>query len=188
MGILMKHPQKLSWILCLSALLAAAFTQVHAQAPEHDVGAHLVVIVSARSPTRSLSISTIRDIFLGVPTYIKAGEPYVPITQAPRTQQRTAFDLQFLNLDPDAVGRYWIDQRIRARAMPPRSIPSLDILRRVVASVPQTISYLRADQLQPGLVPIKIDGVDFRSPEYRYQVGLLLRHGDLASRQPAARF
>lgn len=186
----MKPIQKLAWLLCVTATLLSAFAQVrvHAQAPASNVGAHLVVIVSSRSPTRALSINTIRDIFLGVPTYMQAGEPYVPMTQSPRTPQRTAFDKQFLGLDPDAVGRYWIDQRIRARAMPPRSIPSLDTLRRVVASVPQAISYLRADELQPGLVPIKIDGVDFRSPEYRYQIGLLVRSGSLGARPSPARF
>lgn len=76
-------------------------------------------------------------------------------------------------MDPDAAGRFWIDQRIRARATPPRTIPSVDTLRRVVAALPQAISYVRADELQPGIVPVKIDGVDFRSPEYRYRMSLI---------------
>jgi len=181
----MQNLRKIGWLLCFVATVSAAFTNVSAQSAVSDLGAHIVVIVSAHSPTRSLSINTVRDIFLGVPTFVQAGDPYVPMTHAARTPVRTAFDQQFLGLDPDAVGRYWIDQRIRARATPPRTIPSLDTLRRVVAAMPQAISYIRADQLQPGLVPIKIDGVDFRSPEYRYQMSLLVRSGALGARRSA---
>ena len=170
---------KTIWILAVVALVVAALGQVRgaarAQATQLDVGSSLVVIVSARSATRALTFNTVRDIFMGVPTYVKAGEPYVPMAHPVRSPLRTAFDQQFLGLDPDAVGRFWIDQRIRARAMPPRTIPSMDTLRRAVAALPNAISYVRAADLQPGLVPLKIDGVDFRSPDYRFHMELLVR-------------
>ncbi len=171
--------------LCLIGAACATFASVSAQSSVSNLGSHIVVIVSAQSRTREMSIDVVRDIFLGVPTFVEPGDPYVPIAHAARTPVRNAFDQHFLGLDPDAVGRYWIDQRIRARARPPRTIPSIDTLRRVVAALPQAISYIRADQLQPGLVPIKIDGVDFRSPEYRYQMSLLMRSGALGLRQGA---
>lgn len=178
---------KLCWALCTLLVATATLTEVRAEGARVDIGASLVVIVSQRSTTRSLSFSTVRDIFLGVPVFARAGEPYVPVTQPARTPVRTAFDLQFLGLDPDAVGRYWIDQRIRARATPPRTIPSVDTLRRVVAALPQAISYVRADELQPGIVPVKIDGIDFRSPEYRYRMSLVSGSGS-AGVSPKVRF
>jgi hypothetical protein len=112
-----------------------------------------------------------------VRVYAEAGEPYVPVAHAARSPERTAFDQQFLGMDPDTAGRFWIDQRIRARATPPRTIPSVDTLRRVVAALPQAVSYIRADQLQPGVVPVKIDGVDFRSPVYRFRMSQLVGGG-----------
>ena len=172
------RPMGMFGVLALvMALVVIKLDQVRAQATQLDVGSSLVVIVSVRSGTRALSFNTVRDIFMGVPTYVKAGEPYVPMAHPVRSPLRTAFDQQFLGLDPDAVGRFWIDQRIRARAMPPRTIPSLDILRRAVAALPNAISYVRASELQPGLVPVKIDGVDFRSPQYRFHMAQLLREG-----------
>lgn len=170
----MRNIPKLSWALCMLSLVAAFFGQVRAEAGKGDIGASLVVIVSQRSATRALSFNTVRDIFMGVPVYAQPGEPYVPVAHPARSPARTAFDQQFLGMDPDAVGRFWIDQRIRARATPPRTIPSVDTLRRVVAALPHAISYIRADELQPGVVPIKIDGVDFRSPEYRFRMSLLV--------------
>jgi len=177
---------RLGFVVVALAAALLCLPSVRAQAAR-DVGASLVVIVGAQHPVRSLSFGSVRDIFMGVPTYVKAGEPYVPITHPPRSALRTAFDQQFLGLDPDAVGRFWIDQRIRARATPPRAIASLDVLRRVVAALPNGISYVRADQLQPGLVPIKIDGLDFRSPEYRFRMSALL-HGSSLSTRGSARF
>lgn len=159
----------LTLFLMLLAVLALVLQKpVNAQSPRTDLGASLVVIVSSQTEVRALTLSQVRDIFMGVPTYAAAGEPYVPIAHPARTPLRIAFDEQFLGLDPDASGRFWIDQRIRARSLPPRAIPSLDTLRRVVSALKNAVSYIRADQLAPGLVPIRIDGVDFRSPGYRF--------------------
>jgi hypothetical protein len=137
-----------------------------------DPRGNLVVIVSAQSSTRALPFSDVRNIFLGVPTYSPGGEPYVPLVQAAKTPVRVAFDAQFLDLDPEAAGRYWVDQRIRGRRTPPRTIAGVELLRRVVAAMPGAIGYIRADELRPGVVPVKIDGVDFRSPQYQYRISL----------------
>lgn len=155
--------------LCATILALMALPRVAAQGAS-DPSSNLVVIVSSQNRARALSYAVVRSIFMGVPTYTAAGTPYVPLTQAPQTPVRVAFDQQFLGLDPDAVGRYWVDQRIRARATPPRTIPSVDILRRVVATLPEAISYVRADELRPGVIPVAIDGVDFRDPSYRYKM------------------
>jgi hypothetical protein len=146
----------------------------------------LVVIVSAQNKARALSYAVVRSIFMGVPTYTAEGSPYVPLTQAPQTPVRVAFDQQFLGLDPDAVGRYWVDQRIRARATPPRTIPSVDTLRRVVATLPEAIAYVRADELRPGVVPVAIDGVDFRDPSYRYKMTQLASLTSRCDQAPCA--
>jgi hypothetical protein len=168
-----------------AGLLAITLPRVAAQG-NIDPSGNLVVIVSAQNKARALSYAVVRSIFMGVPTYTPAGAPYVPLTQAPQTPVRVAFDEQFLGLDPDAVGRYWVDQRIRARATPPRTIPSVDTLRRVVATLPEAISYVRADELRPGVVPVAIDGIDFRDPGYRFKMTQLATLTSRCSQAPCA--
>jgi hypothetical protein len=166
------------------ALWSLAPDTHEARADAADLRHNIVVIVSAASNTQTLTFTDVRNIFMGLPTYAANGEPYVPLVQAAKTFVRVAFDAQFLGLDPEAAGRYWVDQRIRARRSLPRTIPSVELLRRVVAAMPGAVGYLRADELRPGIVPVRIDGVDFRSPEYRYRIARLQSSdsGQLAAR------
>lgn len=154
---------------CAFWLLASREHHVRAQTTA-DLRDNLVVIVAADSGTRTMTFTDVRNIFLGVATYAPNGEPYIPLVQLAKTPVRVAFDAQFLGLDPEASGRYWVDQRIRGRRTPPRTIPSVELLRRVVAAMPGAVGYVRADELRPGVIPIKIDGIDFRSPNYQYRI------------------
>ena len=40
----------------------------------------------------------------------------------PRTVDRVGFDQVVLKMDPDAVGRFWIDRKIRGGSGPPRTV------------------------------------------------------------------
>jgi hypothetical protein len=168
MGILRRTSQLASG-LSAGLLLLAVVLPSHSgaqSAKAQDLGNRLVLVVSSRSATRKLRAHTVRAIFLGKPTSSPSGGAYIPLNHPPRSTLRVAFDRQFLGMNPAKVGRYWVDQRIRGRVRPPRTVASLRTLRLVVARLELAISYIRADDLMPGLRPVEIDGLDFRDPAY----------------------
>jgi hypothetical protein len=117
----------------------------------------LVVVVAQDSPVRDLSFSTLRAMFLG-DSVITAGVKLTPLNHPPNSVERVAFDRKVLHMDPDRVGAYWTDRRVRGESRPPRNVDSVLLLKRVVARFPGAISYVRANQIEAGLRVVRIDG------------------------------
>ena len=65
------------------------------------------------------------------------------INHPPKTVDRVGFDQVVLGMDPETVGRFWIDRKIRGGSGPPRTVESLATLRRVVEKLPGALGYLR---------------------------------------------
>ena len=68
------------------------------------------------------------------------------------------FDQAVMGLKAEAVGRFWIDRRIRDQSGPPKSVPSVDLAVRLVMSLPGAIGYVRSDMLNPKVQALTIDG------------------------------
>jgi hypothetical protein len=119
--------------------------------------APLAVVVSAKSSQKELSLSTLRRIFLNLPTDNDDRNRFMPINAVPKSPLRMSFDKVILGLDAQEVGRYWVDQRIRGVAAP-RVIPDFSMVRGVVAKWPGAISYLPLSQVGPELKVLAVDG------------------------------
>ena len=126
-------------------------------------GTELVVVVGAQSALRDISRSTLRRAFLGEVTEDHDAR-LVPLNQPPGAPARVAFDRALLGLEPDAIARFWIDQRIRGQGSAPRAIPTVSLLLRVLAQLPGGISYLRRSDLPAGATGVKVLTVDGKKP------------------------
>jgi hypothetical protein len=124
----------------------------------------LVVIVAAASPMQNISRGNLRRLFLGEPTSGPTGK-LIPLNQPPASLARTQFDRIVLGLEPDAVARFWIDQRIRGLGGAPRAIQP-GMLVRVVPQLAGTIGYIRVTELGPGIKALTIDGKKPGDPGY----------------------
>jgi hypothetical protein len=69
-------------------------------------------------------------------------------------------------MSPDEVGRFWIDRKIRGQPGPPRAVSSVDLLRRVAASLPGTVAYLRTSEVGAELKVLRIEGKRPGEPGY----------------------
>lgn len=125
----------------------------------------LVVVVAKGSSVTSISASELKHCFLGDPTSV-AGKTLVPFNTEARTPERAGFDRGVLGMAPDAVGRFWVDRKVRGQAAAPRSLPSVMHVQKVVAKFPNAISYLPADQLTGDVQPVKVDGVAYTDRNY----------------------
>jgi hypothetical protein len=123
----------------------------------------LVVVVGAGSPMPDISRSALRRAYLGEVTE-DHGARLVPLNQPPGAPARVAFDRALLGLPPDAIARFWIDQRIRGQGSAPRAIPTVPLLLRVLAQLPGGISYLRRADLPANATGVKVITVDGKKP------------------------
>lgn len=125
----------------------------------------LVVIVAAGSKLRDISHALLRRIFLGEPT-AHQGVRWVPFNYVPDDPLRISFDERAFDMSQEAIGRYWVDRRIRGQGMPPRAVASQTLLRAVVARLPGAIGYITSDQLHQSVRALTVDGVAYDRPNY----------------------
>jgi hypothetical protein len=125
----------------------------------------LLLVAGNAFPADDISLSTLKLAFRGQIAQV-AGKRVIPINHAVGTELRMEFDRIVLGLEPSAVGRYWVDRRIRDEGMPPKSIPTAELAVRVVAAVPSAITYARRAMLNPKVKALSIDGKAAGEPGY----------------------
>jgi ABC-type phosphate transport system substrate-binding protein len=118
----------------------------------------VVVIVSKTSKVDNVTKTDLKNIFLGKRKTWASGDGVVPINLPARTPTRATFDGTVLGMSGDEVGRYWVGQRIRAKAKPPKSVPAPDLVKRLVASIPGAVGYIPASALDESVKALTVDG------------------------------
>jgi hypothetical protein len=144
-----------------AALLALAPRPVRAGS---DVS--LAVIVSPSSKLTNISGDDLRRVFQSERITDPDGNRLLALNHPPKTVDRVGFDQSVLGMDADAVGRFWIDRKIRGGSGPPRTVESLATLRRVVEKLPGAIGYIRPAQLTNEVRAIRVDGKLPEDPGY----------------------
>lgn len=134
--------------------------------PASAGGLALVPIVAANSPLTDISLGTLRRVFLSEPVSSPGGLRLVGFNQATGSRAREAFDRIVLGLDPDQAARYWVDQRIRGGARPPRQVNNVSLLRQVISRFPGGVGYLTLPELDASVRALTINGVAPDAPSY----------------------
>jgi len=125
----------------------------------------IVVVAGHGAGLTDLSLGMLRRAYDGDPTRA-AGIRLIPFNYPPDNLLRQRFDWRVLELRPAETGRYWIDRRIRGEGYPPRTVPSAEVLKAVVARLPGAIGYLSLEQLDSSVRALTIDGRSHTDPEY----------------------
>jgi hypothetical protein len=147
------------------ALLAASALPVRAP-PVRAAEKPLLVVMAATVGVTNISTSTLRRVFQGLPTDYAAGKRFIPVNHPINTSGRVHFDRAVLGLEPEQVGAFWIDRRIRDESLPPRTVPSADLALRVAASLPGAITYIEQEMLVAKVRALTIDGIAANQPGY----------------------
>jgi hypothetical protein len=126
----------------------------------------LAVIVSPTSKLTNISLADLRRVFQSERLTDPDGNRLIALNHPPKTVDRVGFDQTVMGMDADAVGRFWIDRKIRGGSGPPRTVESLTTLRRVVEKLPGAIGYLRPGQLSNEVRAIRVDGKLPEDPGY----------------------
>lgn len=139
--------------IALATLLVAAWIGLAPRASGAQ-DEELAVVVNPDNSVRSLSSAEVEAIFAARKRYWGGGRNVVAFNYAPKHSLRIAFDRAVLRMGPDEVSKFWINQRIRGRASPPRQVPSPKLMLRVVERLEGAIGYVPLDMARRGDVKI----------------------------------
>lgn len=124
------------WFLII-ALIASALAAPAYASPHVD----LAVFVNPKSTISRMTAVELEVVFTRAQTRWDDGTPIVPVNMPPGNESRVAFDRAVLRLDPDDVGRFWIDRRIRGLGLPPRQVTEASTILRVAEKLNGAIGY-----------------------------------------------
>jgi hypothetical protein len=133
----------------LLAILTFAFNPHFAGPAGADGTPNLAVVVNVGVPVSRLSASELEAIFTSSKRTWTDGSNIGAFSYAPDNELRREFDSVVLRMSADEVARFWIDQRVRGGAPPPRQVPDPALAVRLVAKLPGCIAYVPENLVNP---------------------------------------
>lgn len=124
-------------LLCCAVLLRAAPVRA----------GDVVVIVSARSAVKSLTVTEASDLFLGRATDFPNGARATPLDQGEGSPVRDAFYLKGSGKAPAQMKAYWARMLFTGRGEPPVESGDSAAIKRLVAANPGMLGYIDRDAL-----------------------------------------
>ena len=149
-------------VLALAALLG--LVAVRTRSADAGRPTPMAVVVSANCPLANLSLYQLKHLYLGEYVSGPDGQRLVPLNRTP--PERVVFDSAVLSMTADEVAAYWIDRRIRGERGSPRAMPSGEVALRMVAHLEGAVTYVRTDEVRPGVKVVRIDGKLPTDPGY----------------------
>ncbi|MDX2018938.1 MAG: twin-arginine translocation signal domain-containing protein [Deltaproteobacteria bacterium] len=136
-----------------ASLAAAAGGLSLLPCPAH-AQAELVVVVNAQADTGPLNEAQLASIFTGGDKAWKNGKPIKVFNLAAQTPERAQFDKVVLKKTPEQVSQYWVDKLVRGEGQPPTQVPRVELMAKVVASLPGAIGYVTPDKVDAKLIVV----------------------------------
>ncbi len=130
----------------LAALGSLPSTPAGAGGPEP-----LAVVVSTAVPVSQLSAAELEAIFTSSKRTWPDGSNIGAFSYAPNSEVRRTFDKVVLRMSAEEVAKYWIDQRVRGGAPPPRQVPDPALALRLVAKLPGSVAYVPSSMVNAGV-------------------------------------
>lgn len=124
------------------------------------------VVVHPLVTTSAVSMSQLREMFLGTRRRWDDGTAVVVIVQAPGTRTRGIVLRTLYRMDESAFKRYWIARTLRGGGSDsavstdggPTLVSSDAMARRLTASIPGAVAIVPASEVDAGVRVLRIDG------------------------------
>jgi hypothetical protein len=102
----------------------------------------LVVVVHPSVPRATIDELELEAVFLTSKRFWGGSQAILPFNLTARGEGRVLFDRAVTRMEPDEVGRFWLDRRVRGGAAPPRQVPDPLTVVRLVARLEGAIGYV----------------------------------------------
>lgn len=109
--------------------------------------AEVVVIVNPKTPENSLSSQDTAMIFLGRKSVLGKGTRITPVDQNEGSTLRDAFYQKVADKNPGQMKAYWSTMIFTGRGTPPAAAVDSMEVRNIVASMPGTMGYIDATEV-----------------------------------------
>lgn len=120
----------------------------------HPVQAEVVVIVSVKNSTKSLSTEQVSDIFLGKNANFPKGARAIPIDQNESSAARDVFYLQLCGKTSSQMKAHWAKMLFTGRGQPPVESGDSAEIKRLVANNQELIGYIDKRDIDESVKPI----------------------------------
>jgi ABC-type phosphate transport system substrate-binding protein len=118
--------------------------------------AEVVVIVSAKSPIKSLSNDQASDLFLGKVADFPNGTKATPLDQTEGSAVRDAFYQKSTGKAPAQMKAHWARMLFTGRAQPPVESGDSESIKKLVAANPGLVGYIDRDALDNSVRPVLV--------------------------------
>jgi hypothetical protein len=135
---------------------AIAFALLALGATARPVHAQLAVVVNPGNTLTDLSLDKLRRLFLGQARTLPTGQH---ARLARHTPSAATFDREALGLQPEIVRSRWMALIFRGEVtVVPTDLSSANDVKQFVRSHPDAIAFMPADQVDPSVKVLVIDG------------------------------
>ncbi len=124
------------------------------------------IVVAKDSPVNELSFGDLKRLYMGEAVMAR-GVDLKPFALKKERVERAEFDQLVMGMDPETVGLYWTDRKIRGQTGAPKAISDPAVLVRVVGAVPGAVGYVPSDTASGLVKVLRIDGKLPQQPGYR---------------------
>lgn len=119
----------------------------------------IAIVVHPNVPVEDLSFSQLRRIFLGDQQFWPNQERITLLMRAPDAYERNVVLKQIYEMTEGQFRQYWIAKIFRSEiASGPKIVYSTEMAFELVTALPGSITFVRAEDVQPGGKVLRIDG------------------------------
>ena len=129
-------------ILLIGAIAAACWS-----GPSTAGGDVIAISVNKANTSSKLDQGDLRPIFQTSKTTWPNGDKIIALNLPEEDLMRKGVDAAVMGLDPERVARYWVDRKIRGGNAPPKKIPSVGAMLKLVGSQAGAIGYVSAGEV-----------------------------------------
>ena len=156
--------------MCLVLACLAAFSLIAVRTAGTPVQADVAVIVNSNNPVNNLTLSELRQIYLGERQYWKASSPVVLLMRSPGSKEREVILRVVFQMTEQRYTQYWVAKVMRAEASdPPASLFSYGMVQEGVRGNPGAIGYVNMNDVRSGVKVVRIGGLLPGEPGYSLQ-------------------
>ena len=142
---------------CLVGLLLAAANVVSAESSIAESG--LAIVVHKDTEVENLSLSELRNIFRANQQFWPNRSRIVLLVRAAQSDERDYVLNKIYEMNEDEFRRYWIAKMFRAEVpRGPKVVFSTGMTLDLVIAIPNSISFMRADNVTDDVKVVRIDG------------------------------
>jgi len=142
---------------CLVGMLLAAANVVSAESSIAESG--LAIVVHKDTEVENLSLSELRNIFRANQQFWPNRSRIVLLVRAAQSDERDYVLNKIYEMNEDEFRRYWIAKMFRAEVpRGPKVVFSTGMTLDLVIAIPNSISFMRADNVTDDVKVVRIDG------------------------------